>query len=118
MIFLIAFAVQGWAAKPPTPKPPIATFQVPRVIADSGVTFTAQNTPDFDKLPRVIQEALSPLRVINRNYSGSDSSGDSTVYHGGQRAQSLSRPAYLLPRQFRAVERHQRGGRSDEIRHN
>ena len=73
-IFLVALAVQGWAVKPPTPKPPIATTQVPRVFADSGVTFTAQDTPDFDKLPRVIQEALSPLRVINRNYSGSDGS--------------------------------------------
>ena len=74
VIFLIAFSVQGWAAKPPTPKPPIATTQVPRVFAEGGVTFTATDTPDFDKLPRVIQEALSPLRVINRTYSGSDSS--------------------------------------------
>ena len=74
VIFLIAFSVQGWAAKPPAPKPPIATTQVPRVFAEDGVTFTATDTPDFDKLPRVIQEALSPLRVINRTYSGSDSS--------------------------------------------
>ena len=74
VIFLAAFAVQGWAAKPPTPKPPIGTVQVSRVFADSGVTFTVTDTPDYDKLPRVIQEALSPLRVINRTYTGSDSS--------------------------------------------
>ncbi len=71
-IFVVALAVSGWAAKPPTPKPPIATTQVPRVFADSGVTFTATETPDYDKLPRIIQEALSPLRVINRTYTGSD----------------------------------------------
>ena len=73
-IFLIAFAVQGWAAKPAAPKPPIATAQVPRVFADSGVTYTATETPDFDKLPSEIQQALSPMRVINRDYTGSDSS--------------------------------------------
>ena len=72
LILLTALSVQGWAAKPPTPKPPIATTQVPMAIAQGGTTYTAQQNEGVDKLPKEIQEALSPTRIINRNYDSPD----------------------------------------------
>lgn len=60
----------------PAPKLPIATFQVPRVFTYNGVTYTCEDSPYFetDTLPPAEFEMLTPLRVINRNYVGSDGS--------------------------------------------
>ncbi len=60
----------------PTQKAPIATFQVPKTFTYNGVTYTYKESPleETDTLPEAQLEMLNPLRVVNRDYEGSDGS--------------------------------------------
>ncbi len=60
----------------PTQKAPIATFQVPKTFAYNSVTYTTKDNPleETDTLPEAQLEMLSPLRVVNRDYVGTDGS--------------------------------------------
>jgi exosortase len=69
-------AVQASVLKPVPPKPPIATTQVPSKFVSNDVTWMAapalMDGGYYDKLPKAIQEELNPIRVIDRDYLGSD----------------------------------------------
>ena len=58
------------------PKLPIATYQVPKQFTFNGVTYKAVDNllTETDTLEHDQLEMLSPLRVINRDYVGSDGS--------------------------------------------
>ena len=80
VVLLATMAVQAMALHPVAAQAPIGRSQVPEVFqapgraAGSSVTYTAIDDPSNDKLTKVIQETLSPTRVINRVYKGSDGS--------------------------------------------
>ncbi|HLK56693.1 MAG TPA: exosortase/archaeosortase family protein [Chthonomonadaceae bacterium] len=90
LALLAALGAQGVVTRGLHPEPPIATTQVPLTFSKDGVTWqnvtlqvdpvahTAQvvykTDPDRDRLPKEAQDALSPSRVINRDYAGSDGS--------------------------------------------
>lgn len=67
--------VQGSVHLPP-PQYPVATTDVPLRFTVDGVTYAvpAEEQDQIDKLPKAIQEELNPIRVINRDYVGSDGS--------------------------------------------
>jgi exosortase len=69
-----ALIASGYVTKAIHPQNPIATRQVPPEFTLGSVTWREQNDPASDKLTREVQEALSPSRVINRVYNGSDGS--------------------------------------------
>lgn len=76
-LILVAIAGSSYITRPLHPQPPIATFQVPLQFAYDGVTYTAESNaqnPAVDRLQKEEAEALSPTRVINRVYKGSDGS--------------------------------------------
>jgi exosortase len=56
------------------PQPPIATFQVPTEMSEGGVSWASPPSPSRDKLTKEVNEVLSPMRVISRDYGGSDGS--------------------------------------------
>ena len=60
----------------PVQKLPIATFQVPKVFTYNGVEYRQVENVNYetDTLEHDQLELLSPLRVINRDYVGSDGS--------------------------------------------
>ena len=89
------------------PKQPIATYQVPKEFTYNGVTYKAVDNllTETDTLEHDQLEMLSPLRVINRDYAGSDGSQNPVVYDGGQRTPRFSRPAQLRAGQQRADHR-------------
>lgn len=66
----------GLRSTVPPQKAPIATFQVPKTFEYNGVKYTTKESPyvEMDTLPEAQLEMLSPLRVVNRNYEGSDGS--------------------------------------------
>ncbi len=73
----LAIGARAVASKPLNPKPPIATFQVPTEFTYDGVTYkcpTNAEDPKVDRLTSDEAEALSPTRIINRFYKGSDGS--------------------------------------------
>lgn len=72
VILLLTLGVRGYATRPPKQEPPIATFQVPSEFTIDGETWTAEKSPDFDKLPKDVQEILNPSRIINRVYNSSN----------------------------------------------
>ena len=72
-VLLVSLGIQA-SMKDVVPLPPIATMQVPKNFTTNGVTYTVTEMPDTDKLTKEVQEALSPARVINRVYMGSDGS--------------------------------------------
>ena len=68
---------RAWVTRPLHPQPPIATFQVPSEFSFDGVHYASQTNAqnkEVDRLPKQEAEALSPTRVINRVYKGSDGS--------------------------------------------
>ena len=76
LLALALVVLVGLNRMTPAPKSPIATFQVPRVFTSGGVTYTCVDSPYYetDALPASEFEMLTPLRVINRDYAGSDGS--------------------------------------------
>jgi exosortase len=73
-ILLCALVVKPLVANRRPLAPPIATFQVPKSFVGNGVTFTVADRMEIDRLPKEVQEALHPTRIINRDYEGSDGS--------------------------------------------
>lgn len=69
-----AVAVRALMTRKLVPDLPIATYQVPQEFVSEGVTFRAKESAVQDKLPKDIQENLNPIRIINRDYIGSDGS--------------------------------------------
>lgn len=69
---LLTWGLEGKVFTATIQQPPIATTQVPMQVTADGVTYTAQPGPLLDKLPKDIQEQLNPMRLINRDYEGSD----------------------------------------------
>lgn len=70
-------AARSAATHPLHPQPPIATFQVPSDFTYDGVRYvslTNAQDPKVDRLPEQEADALSPTRVINRIYQGTDGS--------------------------------------------
>ncbi len=74
VLFVLAQAVTPILAHGLNPQPPIATFQVPFDLQEGGVTWSSPPSPSRDKLTKEVNEILSPMRVINRDYGGSDGS--------------------------------------------
>ena len=71
---LLAQVVTPILAHGLNPQPPIATFQVPFDMQEGGISWSSAPSPARDKLTKEVNEVLSPLRVINRDYGGSDGS--------------------------------------------
>ncbi len=69
-----AVSARTLVTRPLHPKPTIGTAQVPMEFSNDGVTWTAPPDPSTDKLTKDVMETLSPMRVISRNYGGSDGS--------------------------------------------
>ncbi len=56
------------------PQPPISTAQVPLEMTEGAYSWSTPPSPYRDKLTKEVNEVLTPLRVINREYGGSDGS--------------------------------------------
>jgi len=74
VLLILAQSVTPILAHGLNPQPPIARFQVPLDIQEGGVNWSAAPSPSQDKLTKEVNEVLSPMRVINRDYGGSDGS--------------------------------------------
>lgn len=74
VLLLLAQVVTPILAHGLNPQPPIATFQVPFDMQEGGVSWSSPPSPTRDKLTKEVNEVLSPMRVINRDYGGSDGS--------------------------------------------
>jgi exosortase len=77
VIILLGVGLKKAVTLPINPDPPIATFQVPFEFDYDGVHYSApthDKDPQVDRLTHEAAEALSPTRVINRIYQGSDGS--------------------------------------------
>ena len=74
VVLLLAQASTPILARGFNPQPPIATFQVPNEMSEGGVSWSSAPSPSKDKLTKEVNEVLSPLRVISRDYGGSDGS--------------------------------------------
>ena len=74
LLFLLAQAITPILAHGLNPQPPIATFQVPLDMQEGGVSWSCAPSPTRDKLTKEVNEVLSPMRVIDRTYGGSDGS--------------------------------------------
>lgn len=70
---LILFSLSHYV---PVQKLPLATYQVPKVFSYNGVNYKSIENPAYetDALEHDQLELLSPIRVINRDYVGSDGS--------------------------------------------
>lgn len=73
---LIALGIRAAAIRPIPAQPPIGRNQVPtRLITPRGdITYEAVDDVNNDKLTKVVQETLTPTRVISRTYQGTDGS--------------------------------------------
>jgi hypothetical protein len=74
VFLLLAYGVTPTLTHGLNPQPPIATFQVPTEMSEGGVSWASPPSPLRDKLTKEVNEVLSPMRVINRDYGGSDGS--------------------------------------------
>ena len=79
VIGIDAFLLVAQLVTPPlthglNPQPPIATFQVPTEMTEGGVSWSSPPSPYRDKLTKEVNEVLTPMRVIMRDYGGSDGS--------------------------------------------
>jgi exosortase len=74
VLFLLAQGFTPIIARGFHPQPPIATFQVPLEMHEGGLSWSSPPSPSRDKLTKEVNEVLSPLRVISRDYGGSDGS--------------------------------------------
>ncbi|MCW3095044.1 MAG: epsH [Chthonomonadaceae bacterium] len=74
VLLILAQAVTPILAHGLNPQPPIATFQVPFDMQEGDVSWSSAPSPSRDKLTKEVNEVLSPMRVINRDYGGSDGS--------------------------------------------
>lgn len=74
VFFLVALGVTPILTHGLHPQEPIATFQVPLDMQEGGFIWSSPPSPSRDKLTKEVNEVLSPMRVINRDYGGSDGS--------------------------------------------
>ncbi len=71
---LMALLIAPVLARGLHPQPPIATTQVPTEMTEGAYSWSTPPSPYRDKLTKEVNEVLTPLRVINREYGGSDGS--------------------------------------------
>lgn len=74
VLLLLAQGATPIIARGFNPQSPIARDQVPLEMTEGGVTWSTPPSPTRDKLTKEVNEVLSPLRVISRDYGGSDGS--------------------------------------------
>lgn len=75
VLLLSALAVQASVVHRAPALPPIATSQVPAQLSGDGVTWhDATSPPIRDRETRAVVEELRPLRLVNRDYVGTDGS--------------------------------------------
>jgi exosortase len=75
LLLLAALGVEGAVIRRSAPHPAIATTQVPQRFGAAGVSYSVSAVDtEIDRLSKEMEEDLNPLRIINRDYEGSDGS--------------------------------------------